>query len=217
MDIPEAHVNLKIAISMLLLASLACAKNATVSESQCAAGDWQTIGYRDGAIGYRSTRLLAHQDACVQHGVVPNRDDYLVGWQQGIQEFCDPNNAFLVGTSGQRHNNVCPADQRDDFLSAYREGRTLYLARAEVSNLERQIREKRLRLQNVKEEIVSAATAQLNPLLTPAARIELLAKVERLNGEKNRLTAQIPQLEDELARKADELEELNQSMAALKN
>jgi hypothetical protein len=208
-------VNLNTAISILALASLACANNATISESQCAAGDWQTIGYRDGAIGYRSTRLLAHQDACVQHGVVPNRDDYQLGWQQGIQEFCDPNNAFLVGTSGQRHNNVCPTGQRDDFLSAYREGRKLYLTRAEVANLERQIRKKRLRLQFVKEKMVSTATAQLNPLLTPAARIELLAKIERLNGEKNRLAAQIPQLEDELARKADELEELNQLMAAL--
>ncbi|MBW2232031.1 MAG: hypothetical protein JRH17_16745, partial [Deltaproteobacteria bacterium] len=69
--------------------------------------------------------------------------------------------------------------------------------------------------QFVKEEMVSTATAQLNPLLTPAARIELLAKIERLNGEKNRLAAQIPQLEDEFARKADDLEELNRSMAAL--
>jgi hypothetical protein len=209
------HVNQKIAFSILVLAALACADNATVSESQCAAGDWQTIGYRDGAIGYRSTRLLAHQDACVQHGVIPDRNEYMLGWEQGIQEFCDPNNAFRVGNTGARHNNVCPPDQRDDFLESYKEGRSLYLARAEVLRLERQIYGKRLRLESVREQIVTTSTAQLNPLLMPAERIELLAKVQRLHEEMKRLETEMPHLEDDLARKVVELEDLNQSMAAL--
>ena len=208
-------MNLKHVFSILVLTSLACAKSATVSESQCTAGDWQTIGYRDGAIGYRSTRLLAHQDACGPHGVIPDRDGYMLGWQQGIQEFCDPNNAFQVGTSGARHGNVCPADQREPFLNAYKEGRTLFLAREEVLGLERQIHVKSLRLETVKEEIVTSATAQLNPLLTLAQRIELLAKIERLNEERNRLMAEIPNLEARLTRKRDDLEDLNQSMASL--
>jgi hypothetical protein len=31
---------------------------ATLSESQCAANDWQTVGYCDGASGQDSSRLL---------------------------------------------------------------------------------------------------------------------------------------------------------------
>ena len=56
------------AVSMLLLS--ACSSNPSVSESQCIAGDWQTVGYRDGTNGLRSTQLLQHQDACVQYDVI---------------------------------------------------------------------------------------------------------------------------------------------------
>ena len=41
---------------------------ATLSESQCAANDWQTVGYSDGARGQDSSRLLNHQNACMKHG-----------------------------------------------------------------------------------------------------------------------------------------------------
>lgn len=208
-------MNPRISLFVMALVSLACANNASVSESQCAAGDWQTIGYRDGAVGTRSTRLLAHQDACVQHGVIPDRDEYMLGWKQGIAEFCDPNNAFEVGHSGQRHRNVCPPDQRQGFQQAYKEGRTLYLATAAVQNLERKLSNKRLRLETVKEEIVTTAAAQLNPALLPNTRIELLARIRRLNDEENRLTAEIPLLEEQLTLKAAELEALDRSMASL--
>ena len=53
-----------------------CGGGASVSQNQCAAGDWQTLGYRDGVRGYRSTELLAHQDACGKHGVIPDRHGY---------------------------------------------------------------------------------------------------------------------------------------------
>ena len=61
-----------------------CAGRTTVSENQCTAGDWQTLGYRDGVNGHRSSRLLQHQDACVRHGIVPDRAGYMVGWEEGI-------------------------------------------------------------------------------------------------------------------------------------
>jgi hypothetical protein len=200
---------------LLLLTSFACAKSGSVSESQCAAGDWQTIGYRDGTVGYRSTRLLAHQDACVPHGVIPDRESYMAGWQQGVIEFCEPNNGFAVGRNGQRYDNVCPGEQRDAFLEAYKQGRTLFLAKAEVLDLERRLHAKRLRLESVKQEIVTSATAQLNPLLTPAQRVELVAQAARLNDERSLLETEIPRLESELALKAEEFEALDQSMAAL--
>jgi hypothetical protein len=208
-------VNPKIFLFAMALVSLACAKHASVSESQCTAGDWQTIGYRDGSAGTRSTRLLAHQDACVQHGVIPDRDEYMAGWTHGIAEFCNPTNGFAVGHSGRRHANICPVDQRQDFQKAYKEGRSLYLATAAVRDLERKISRKTIRLEAVKEEIVTTLAAQLNPLLIPSVRIELLAKVRRLNDEEQRLTAEIPILEEKLALKSNELEALDRSMAAL--
>jgi hypothetical protein len=199
---------------VLVPIALACARHASVSESQCAAGDWETIGYRDGALGYRSSRLLAHQDACVPHGVTPDRAAYQLGWQQGIEEFCDPNNGLEIGLSGRGHANVCPVPLRDDFLAAYGRGRTLFVARDRVTSLEQAIQYRTQRIEAIGEELVMATAAQLNPTLLPADRINLVARVKRLYDEKSRLAAEIPALEEELRVRTSELEALDRSLAA---
>jgi hypothetical protein len=197
--------------SLLILSG--CSGRGTVSENQCTAGDWQTLGYRDGVNGHRSSRLLEHQDACVRHGIVPDRDDYMAGWEQGVREYCTPNNAFDVGERGWGHDNVCPADQRTDFLAAYREGRSLYLARVEVANLERELDYKTARLGELKSAVVNTAAAQLNGDLTPAERIDLATEVQRLHEEKGRIEAELPDIEAELAIKRRELDKLSQTLA----
>jgi len=189
---------------------LAGCRSDSVSESQCIAGDWQTVGYRDGANGFRSTRLLEHQDACVKHGVIPDRASYMVGWEQGVVEYCDANNGFDVGERGDVYNNVCPDAQREAFLAAYHDGRQLYLARTEVNDLEQAISQREYRLDEIKAELVSSATAQFDPTLTPAARVELLAQTQRLSEEQGRINAELPQLRQELASKT-------QSLAALQH
>ena len=201
-----------ILITFLLLS--ACAGRGSVSENQCAAGDWQSLGYRDGVNGYRSTRLLEHQDACMKHDIVPDRADYMVGWEEGIREYCEPNNAFAVGERGWNHNNACPADLRKPFLHAYKEGRSLYQARLDVANLERDIEHKTARLAEANSQIVSTAAAQLNPALTAAERVELAARVQRLYDEKQRLRNELPDLETELVIKSRQLDRLDRTLAS---
>jgi Protein of unknown function (DUF2799) len=195
---------------LAVLAALAGCRSNSVSESQCIAGDWQTVGYRDGANGYRSSRLLEHQDACVKHGVIPNRDAYMAGWQQGVREYCQADHGFDVGEHGYGYANVCPADQRDAFLAAYHEGRQLYLARTDVDNLAQGISQREYRLDAIKAELVSSATQQLDPTLTPAARVDLLAAMQRLAEEQGRINAELPQMRQELAYKTQQLAALQQ-------
>jgi len=200
---------------VLALLQSACAGKSSVSENQCAAGDWQTLGYRDGVNGYQSSRLLDHQDACMEHDIVPDRTDYIVGWEQGVREYCEPNNGFSVGERGWQHNNVCPADMRADFLRAWKEGRSLYQARADVANLTYELDRKTDRLAEVRSQIVSTAAAQLNGELTAAQRIELATRVQRLYDERQRLKSEIPDVEAELAIKSRELDRLSQTLAAV--
>jgi len=202
-----------ILISIITLSG--CGGGATVSESQCIASDWQTLGYRDGANGFRSSQLLAHQDACVKYGIIPDRAGYMVGWNTGIREYCEPNNAFAIGERGSGHNNVCPADMQSTFITAYREGRKLHVAWIEVSNLERAISHTEQRLEQIKADLVSSATEQLNPQLTTAERVELLAYTHRLSEERHRLQTQLPALIDELADTQVELDRLRQSLASV--
>jgi hypothetical protein len=191
-----------------------CGGGATVSESQCIASDWQTLGYRDGVNGVRSSQLLAHQDACVKHGIIPDRVGYMTGWNDGVREYCQPNNAFEIGERGAGHNNVCPLGMQAPFTTAYRQGRKLYLAWIEVSNLEKSINQKERRLQQIKADLVSSATEQLNPLLTTAERIELGAYTHRLYEERHRLKMELPALSSELAAKQTELDVLRHSLVS---
>ena len=198
-----------IALAVLATTLAGCANN-SVSESQCIAGDWQTVGYRDGLNGYRSTELLEHQNACVKHGVIPDRASYLVGWEKGVREYCEANNGYAVGERGYGYNNVCPDDRREAFLAAYHEGRQLYIARSEVNNLEQAISQREYRLDAIKVELVSSATQQFDPTLTPAARVDLLALTERLAEEQGRINAELPQMRQELAFKTQQLASLEQ-------
>ena len=149
----------------------------------------------------------------MKQDIVPDRADYMLGWNEGVREYCQPNNGFSVGEHGWSHNNICPSDMRADFQHAWKEGRSLYQARADVANLERDLDRRSARLIEVKSQIVSVAAAQLNGDLTAAERIDLATRVQRLYEEKEHLKATIPDVEAELAFKARELDRLSQTLA----
>lgn len=196
------------------LALSGCAGKPSLSENQCAAGDWQTVGYRDAVNGKRSTALLTHQDACMEHRVAPDRASYMLGWEEGAREYCQPNNGYHIGERGWSHNNMCPPELQAGFLTAYAEGRRLYQARVTVSNLEWEIDQKTGRLQAIKSEIISAGAAQLNAELSLEERVQLGARVQRLLDEQARLKQEIPDLETELAAKSRELDKLTRTVAS---
>jgi len=157
---------------------------------------------------------LSCSDAHRRHGVTPDRDAYMLGWEKGVREYCVPSNGFSAGESGQPNNNVCPEDLREDFVQGYQRGRSIHLTRARVEALETKIEEGTARLQEVRKEIISTAAAQLNPLLTPSRRAELVAEVQGLNDEKNRLVGDLPRLRDELVTQERALDDLQQAMAS---
>lgn len=188
-----------------------------MSENQCIAGDWETIGYFDGAHGYRSSRLLAHQDACVEFGMVPDRDTYLTGWRQGIREYCRPDNGYAQGLSGASYANVCPADIEADFLADYQRGRDLYQARRDYAAAEARVSQREQRRVDLEAEIVSTGTAQLNPLLTPAARIELAASMKRLVDERVEIDRELPKLREDVAECRAEVAALEEVPASIQH
>ena len=200
-------------LMIIALAIAGCAGKPTVTENQCAAGDWYSIGYRDGQNGLHSSQLLKHQDACVEHGFYPDRPTYIAGWNEGVTLFCDPNNAFHLGETGRGHNNVCQGDARQPFLRAYSDGRSLFLARRAVIDLERALAQNDARLEAVRQRIVSTATSQLDPDLTAADRIELVAETHRLTEERHQLALDRPAIERDLVEAQIALDHLQQSLA----
>ncbi|MEE4300643.1 MAG: DUF2799 domain-containing protein [Pseudomonadales bacterium] len=198
------------AVAILMLAGC---NSASVSESQCLAGDWETIGFRDGSSGLSSTRLLEHQDACVQHGVIPERELYLAGWNEGVHRFCQPDNGFAIGERGAGHANVCPDELAAAFGAAWRDGRLLHDARADLAASRREVQRAEARLEKIGEEILASGTAQLDETLTPQQRIELVAETQRLMEERVRLETELPELRALVRASERDLEDLERSLA----
>lgn len=201
---------LAIAATALALTLPGCA---TLSESQCLASDWQTVGYRDGMSGIQSSQLLKHQNACVKHGIVPDRNAYLAGWEEGVAQYCQPNNVFNAGERGASYSNVCPDNLKDSFYEAYQDGRRLFLAHSEINNLSRSISQKEYRLKQIKSQITSTEARLVDDATPAIQRRELLEITKDLAQEQGRLQAEIQDLTVDVAVKTERLQRLRQTLA----
>ena len=90
---------------MLAIIFAFIASCASLSKKDCEQGDWFAIGKRDGSSGHNpQSRLSTHTKACEEHGITPDKVNYLKGHQEGIPLFCS--NIGLshgrVGKTGQR-------------------------------------------------------------------------------------------------------------------
>lgn len=186
---------------------------AGMSESQCLSYDWETVGYRDGLAGTQNTTLLRYQEACGKHGVTPDRGAYLAGWHEGVEQFCQPASGFAAGERGAGYGNVCPAHLRDAFYAAYQDGRQLYLAQAEISDMHQAIAHREQRLRNVKAELAAIGAGMLDQESTAADRAAMLLTAKDLAQEQGKLESEIEELQAEVAVKSDRLESLRHSLA----
>lgn len=126
---------------------------ATLSKSQCQTGDWQQIGFNDGARGQTSSLFADHQKACSGHGISINRTQYMQGYNRGLQQYCTPAKAAEVGVAGHTYRNVCQGAQGDSFLRVYNAAKDVYAADQEIKRLQGKIKQ-------MTQKIADPTTAQ---------------------------------------------------------
>jgi len=185
---------------------------ATLSESQCVASDWQTVGYRDGMNGTHHAQLLKHQNACVKHGVTPDRTAYMDGWNDGVVQYCQPDNGFAAGERGAAYANVCPDYLKDAFYAAYQDGRQLHLAQVEINDMNRAISQKAHGLEHLKKEISATEALLIEGDLTSLERRELLDETKELAKEQGQLETEIEALKIDVAVKTERLANLRHKL-----
>lgn len=186
---------------------------ATLSESQCIAGDWQTVGYRDGTNGTASAQLLQHQNACMKHGITPDRDTYLLGWNEGVEQYCQPGNGFNVGKQGGGYSSICPAHLKNAYYTAYQDGRLIYNAQSEVDRINRQISQKQSRIEQLQEDMSKTEAQLISDDVSSETRLELLLESKSLAEKQGELKADIVQLKVELVEKTRHLNQLRNNLA----
>jgi len=213
MEHPAAITPRSVMQAIALLAIALVAGCATLSESQCAANDWHTVGYSDGVSGQDSSRLLKHQNACMKHGVTPDRMAYMAGWEEGVVRYCTPDNGFQQGQRGSSYRNVCPSDLEPGFHEAYLAGRELHLAQAEITRMQRSIVSKSKQLENVEKDLREAEARLVAGDTSEIERMRWLDETKSLARTQGKLESQITELRVQSAVKKEQLETLRQTLA----
>ena len=199
--------------TIALLAIALLAGCATLSESQCAANDWHTVGYSAGVSGQDSSRLLKHQNACMKHGVTPNRMAYMAGWEEGVVRYCTPDNGFQQGQRGSSYRNVCPNDLEPGFHEAYLAGRELHLAQAEITRMQRSMVSKSKQLENIERDLREAETRLVASDTSEIDRMRWLNETKSLARTQGKLGSEISELRVQSALKKEQLETLRHALA----
>jgi len=196
--------------SMLALGLAGCA---SMSEEECQATDWRTVGYEDGVAGYSGNRIGNYRKSCGEYGVAPDLAQYQSGREMGLREFCVPANGFRVGANGHGYNGVCPAELDRDFTQAYQSGRQLYTLRSRVIDASNELESSRQEVNQIDSSIISIGAEMLASGTTAERRAQLLLDTKQMAERKGELKSRIPQLESDLRDYERELEDYRASLS----
>jgi hypothetical protein len=108
----------------------------TMSKEECLSADWYQTGYQDGRDGHDRARIESITESCAKTSVNPDREQYFLGRDRGLREYCTPAHGFDLGKNGTSYKRVCPPKSAGYFEKAYNEGKRIYDARQKLRQLE---------------------------------------------------------------------------------
>lgn len=199
-------------VAMLIGAVAALAGCSSMSEKECLATDWRTVGYEDGVAGYAGDRIGEYREQCSEHGVTPSLSEYQAGREQGLREFCKPLNGFRVGARGGAYNGVCPAEADGAFLDAYQSGRQLYSLRARVNSTANAIQSAQAEIERIDQDLVSVGARIIDSSTTTEQRAQLVVDSKHMAERRGELRARLPSLQNDLAASRRELDDYRASL-----
>ncbi|MFN4056819.1 MAG: DUF2799 domain-containing protein [Roseinatronobacter sp.] len=125
---------------LALMGVLVLASCASVSREECLAGDWVSIGQRDGASGQDGpAQFSRHIRACEKVAVVPDQSAWARGYQQGLVRYCTPAVGLEEGLAGRSYRGVCPVATQARFLEGLNIGRAVYDQRQVISEIDSEL------------------------------------------------------------------------------
>jgi hypothetical protein len=193
-----------LAIMSLALGAAGCA---SMSRNECVTVDWRTVGYEDGVVGRSGDRIGSYRKACADHGIVPDLDAYQAGRAEGLREYCQPDNGYRLGSSGSGHGGPCPADLAPAFDAAYESGHDLYRRHYRVNHAQSQLASMRAQLGDLEHQITAQGFIVASATSTPEERTHAFLETKQLVERHEQLKASIAQLEQDLRRYQQELDD----------
>jgi hypothetical protein len=113
---------------------------ASLSKSECLAANWQDVGIRDGANGRAEEYLIQHSRACAKVAVMPDRDAWLRGREQGLDRFCTPYRMYQIGEYGGGFDAaICRRYDQPRLINAYEQGLAVNRLGHELASIDSEI------------------------------------------------------------------------------
>lgn len=169
---------------LVLASALILMSCASLTEDECRAGNWESIGFVDGTNGRLQSYIAEHGKACSDFGVVPDTATWLRGRLEGLKTYCTPQSVYEVGRRGREMNPVCSAEQASDLKLANFYGLRYYEIESKTSELRFE-----------KLDILEMLTTNFIPPLTPdqeQLRSFYLQRVVTIDIEIIELEAELP-------------------------
>lgn len=135
----RGHISIMVASVPFLFVSLLLTGCATLSKQECLTGNWEAIGFSDGAAGRSAERLNSHNKACAKVNVAPDYQAWERGRQAGLKQYCTQDNAYQTGKHGYTLNAVCPADVTANLQRINADGRRYHDAEVQLQQTQREL------------------------------------------------------------------------------
>ncbi len=170
-------------LGMFMLMAAVLQGCSSMNQSECVHADWQLIGQADASKGMHSSVLDEYRSDCAEYAVVPERDAYFLGYQEGLKQFCTRSSGFYHGKKGSKYQGICPVALETEFLEGYHPGYELFMIsdvmtqlRVSVSDAERDIRKLRKLISSKEQLLISDKS-------TPVDRTRLLNEIKAHHRE----------------------------------
>lgn len=108
---------------------------ALVSEEECQAGLWYERGLQDGARGRGQSLVYEIAQKCQEYGARVDTEAWLRGHEEGVEQFCTPENGYYQGRRGNSYEGVCTGPTADLFMTEYQRGLADYQVEVQYRRL----------------------------------------------------------------------------------
>lgn len=193
---------------ILVLGLMAFFGCATLDKDECLNADWFSIGYEDGAKGYKASRISSHRKACAKHGIAPDFTTYERGRQKGLGEWCTPRKGYQLGLNGRHYNGVCPKHLETAFVRALNQGREVYNYAAQVTKQEHDLKKMHADLDALEMDLADMEDELVRPGVSPRRRRQLLGEIRALEDDQSAMLNDIADMEKTIADMQNHLEGL---------
>lgn len=130
---------------------------ASISESECQAGNWADLGYRDGVNGTARDRIADYVQKCGEYNAPVDRQSYLESYETGLTHYCTYDKGFERGRNGSGYNTVCQGQMATEFRAGYDDGYSEYQLREQYRKYESEIADTENELRDVKDRLADPA------------------------------------------------------------